>query len=83
MITAEELMELHQLERSILGRQGFTVIVSINSFLLSERKINGRVSGQLAFRPAPTENMRDEGLVILKQKRNELRKLLRIRKSQV
>ena len=83
MITAEELMELHQLERSILGRQGFTVIVSIKSFLLSERKINGRVSGQLAFRPAPTENMRDEGLVILKQKRNELRKLLRIRKSQV
>ena len=83
MITAEELMELHRLERSILGRQGFTVIVSINSFLLSERKINGRVSGQLAFRPAPTENMRDEGLVILKQKRNELRKLLRIRKSQV
>ena len=81
MITAKELMELHKLERSILGRQGFKVIITIKSCILSERKIQGRVFGQLAFRPAPTEKMRDEGLVILKRKRHELRKLLRFRKS--
>ena len=41
-----------------------------------ESKKNGLVQGQLAFRPAPTEEMKMEGLTILRRKRNELRVLL-------
>ena len=45
--------------------------LSLNFF--SESTTLGLVQGQLAFRPAPTDEMRKQGLKILKRKRNNLR----------
>ena len=72
-ISANELMDLHRLERILLGRKGNKVMTLLMKEKISELKTNGMVQGQLAFRPAPTEEMKMEGLVILRRKRNELR----------
>ena len=75
-ITIFELMDLHRLERILLGRRGEVQRYDnqINDVL--ERTENGRISGQLAFRPSPTQEMYQEGLMILKRKRNDLRVVL-------
>ena len=72
-ITAIELMDLHRLERILLGRKGKKVTIILLKKQISELKTVGMVQGQLAFRPAPTEEMKMEGLAILRRKRNELR----------
>ena len=72
MVQIDELMDLHRLERILLGKKG---IENFRIFYtaLSERKANGMIEGQLAFRPSPPEEIRNQGLRLLRKKRNDLR----------
>ena len=72
MVPIDELMDLHRLERILLGKLGIKNFRIFYTDLL-ERKGNGMIEGQLAFRPAPPEEIRNQGLRILRKKRNDLR----------